>query len=88
MKILSHPSFEATKYFGDEKSYHQSVQRELLLELAMWLRIMRFHVDMRICGCGFPYMRIYFQHAHNPHIDICDLCGYAHYAHAFSEPHM
>ena len=54
MKILSHLSFEATKYFGDVKSlsYHQSVQRELLLELAMWLRIMRFHADYAVL-CGY-----------------------------------
>ena len=31
------------------------------LELAMRLRIMRFHADMRICGCGFPHMHICFQ---------------------------
>ena len=47
---------------------------------------MRFHAD--ICICGFAHMRIYFQHAHNPYIDISGLCGYAHYAHVFSEPHM
>ena len=32
------------------------------LELAMRLRIMRFHADMRICGCGVPHMRIYFEY--------------------------
>ena len=58
------------------------------LELAMRLWIMRFNADMRICGCGFPHMRIYFRYAHDPHIDICGLWGCAHYAHVFSEPHM
>ena len=58
------------------------------LEVGMRLQIMWFQADMRICGCGFPHMRIYFQYAHNLHIDTCRLCGYAHYAHVFSEPHM
>ena len=48
-----------------------------ILELGILLRTMRFHADMRICSCGFPNMRIYFQYAHDLHIDICGLCGYA-----------
>ena len=59
-----------------------------MLNLAMRLWIMQYFADMPICGCGNPHMRIYFQYAHNPHIDICGLCGYAHYAHVFSEWHM